>query len=132
MLPIPTGENKVLAGTPVTAEQLAFLERGPTSQNTVLQQLGNPNVIWEDEKLFVYFWDVRQGVLFWAVYASGAGMTDIPKHYLLLIQFDDEERVKRFERTTRPPLKHLIDFLADWVKNTSEHPLQPPLTDLEK
>lgn len=117
MLPVPTAEDKILTGTPVVAQQLAFLELQRTSKAAVIEHLGNPNLIWEDARLFVYAWDMRQGILFWAVggpYAGRAGMTDLAKHYLLLIQFDADERVMRAEKTSRPPSQSLPEFLVDW------------------
>lgn len=123
-LPLPLPEDKVLTGTPVTPEQLSFLAVGRTTADEVTATLGQPNVIWEDVRVFIYIWDMRQGVLFWAVggMAGGtttgqAGMTDIPKHYLLLIQFDEKGRVLRHERTARPLTRSLSDFLVDWLAN---------------
>jgi hypothetical protein len=118
MLPIPITEGKVLAGKPVTEEQLSFIVANITTRQDVIEKLGNPNVIWEDHRVFAYNWDMRQGILFWAVgayYSGGAGMTDIPKHYLLLIQFDEQDLVQRFERTVRPSSQSYIEFLKEWV-----------------
>ena len=120
MLPIPTTEGKVLAGKPVTEEQLSFLVANITTRQDVIERLGNPNIIWEDRRVFAYNWDMRQGILFWAVgahYTGGAGMIDIPKHYLLLIQFDEQYLVQRFERTVRPLSQSYIEFLKEWINN---------------
>jgi len=100
VLPIPTTESKVLAGKPVREEQLSFLKPNITTKQDVIERLGNPNVIWEDVRVFAYNWDMRQGILFWAVgayYSGGMGTEDIPKHYALLIQFDEQDRVQRFD-----------------------------------
>lgn len=118
LLPIPTQESKVLAGTPVTEEQLAFLVLNMTTKSEVTARLGSPDVIWEEARLFAYNWDVRQGILVWAVgggYSGAAGVYDIPKHYMLLIQFDDQDRVQRFERAVRPSNKPYGDFLKEWI-----------------
>ena len=122
MIPIPTPESKILAGKPVTDEQLDFLNLNPTKQE-VMERLGNPSFIWEDKRIFTYNWDMRQGILIWAVgamtasggAAGGGGVEDIPKHYLLLIQFDEQEQVMRWERATRPLYQTYIDFLQDWA-----------------
>lgn len=123
MIPVPTPESKILAGTPVTEEQLYFLNLESTTKQVVMERLGNPNFIWEDERIFTYNWDMRQGILFWAVggmsqgaLGGGGGMTDIPKHHLLLIQFDEQDRVQRFERATRPVYQTYIEFLQYWAK----------------
>ena len=117
-LPIPTQERKVLAGNPVTEEQLVFLDPNVTTKSEVMTRLGSPNVIWEEARLFAYNWEMRQGILIWAVgayYSGAAGMLDIPKHYMLLIQLDDQDRVQRFERAVRPPYKSYGDFLKEWI-----------------
>lgn len=117
IIPIPTTESKVLAGKPVAENQLSFLTRNITTKQEVTERLGSPDVIWEDKRVFVYNWDMRQGILFWAVgaHVTGAfGTEDIPKHYLLLIQFDEQDRVHRVERTVRPLHKSYADFLREW------------------
>jgi outer membrane protein assembly factor BamE (lipoprotein component of BamABCDE complex) len=123
VLPIPTQEKKVLEGTPVAEEQLAFLVLGVTTKNEVTARLGSPDVIWEEARLFAYNWAMRQGVLVWAVgggYSGAAGMSDIPKRYMLLIQFDEQDRVRRFERAVRPSHKSYGDFLEEWVGNSGK------------
>lgn len=120
MLPIPTAERKVLAGTPVAEEQLAFIVPNTTTRSEVVARLGNPDVVWEEARLFVYNWEMRQGILVWAVgayYSGAAGVADIPKHYMLLIQFDDQDRVQRFERAVRPARETYGDFLKEWIRN---------------
>jgi len=120
-LPIPTQARKVLAGNPVTEEQLVFLAPNFTTKSEVLTRLGSPDVIWEEARLFAYNWEMRQGILIWAVgayYSGAAGMSDIPKHYMLLIQFDDQDRVRCFERAVRPAYKSYGDFLKEWIGNS--------------
>jgi hypothetical protein len=133
MVPIPTGEGKVLDGKPITEEQLAFLSPGVTTTQEVVERLGKPIVIWEEARVFVYNWKMRQGILFWAVggasqgaMAGGAGMTDIPRHYLLLIRFDEQERVRYFERAVCPLNVSYSEFLKEWVGNTSATPPRNP------
>lgn len=133
MVPIPTPENKVLAGKQVTDEQLSFLTPSITTKQDVLERLGNPAVIWEDARVFVYRWDMRQGILFWAVgaYYSGAlGMTDIPKKYLFLIRFDEQDRVQRFEQMVCPPYRSYAECLIEWVKDGSKK--APPVKPVKR
>jgi hypothetical protein len=118
ILPIPTTERKVLAGKPVTQEQLAFLTPNVTTKAEVIEHLGSPNVIWEEAQLFSYDWTVRGGVLLWAVagyYSADAGMEDLPKPYSLLIQFDDHGRLRRFEKASHPAFQSYGNFLKEWV-----------------
>jgi outer membrane protein assembly factor BamE (lipoprotein component of BamABCDE complex) len=129
MVPIPIGEGKLLAGKLVSEEQLSFLAPGVTEAQEVVERLGNPVVIWEEARVFVYNWKMRQGILFWAIggasqgaMAGGAGMTDIPKHYLLLIRFDEQEWVRYFERAVCPLNTPYSEFLKEWVRNTTAIP----------
>lgn len=133
MLPVPLSESKVLAGSPVRPEQLAFLVPGRTTREEVVKHLGQPGIVWEDMHVYVYRWDMRQGVLLWAAggmsggaTAGGAGMTDIPKHYLLLLQVDGTGQLLRFERTVRPLMQSLPDFLVDWSAKSSTQTGQSP------
>jgi|GEM_PF-963280 len=122
MLPVPTKESKVLAGKPVKDEQLSFLKPKITTKDEVIERLGHPNIIWDDARAFIYDWDMRQGILFWAVgaYVTGnAGMTDIPKHYQFIARFDEQDRVVDFTRMTRPLFQRYADFLTEWLKNSS-------------
>jgi outer membrane protein assembly factor BamE (lipoprotein component of BamABCDE complex) len=128
-VPVPTKEDKVLSGRPVTEEQIAFLTPKVTTKQEVIEQLGNPNIIWEDARVFVYNWEMRQGVLFWAAgatYSGAVGAKDIPKYYLLLIQFDDQERVLRFERTVRPSSQPYAEFLKEWIRKTDTSDANDP------
>ncbi|MCD6681646.1 MAG: hypothetical protein LT102_13525 [Burkholderiaceae bacterium] len=131
MLPIPTPEHKVLAGKPVSEEQLAILTPGVTTQREVVDRLGQPDVVREEARLYAYDWVMRQGILRWAIgggYSGAAGMTDLPRHYLLLIRFDENDRVQRFERAVRSPLEPYGKFLEKWVAGSgtksSEEPKQ--------
>lgn len=125
ILPIPTQERKVLAGKPVTEEQLVFLSPDTTKKEEVLDRLGSPDVIWEEARLFAYNWVMRRGILLWAVgggYSGAAGSWDIPKRYMLLIQFDDKDRVRRFDRAVWPPHKSYGVFLKEWISNPDKKP----------
>jgi outer membrane protein assembly factor BamE (lipoprotein component of BamABCDE complex) len=127
-IPIPTTETKLLAGKPVVNDQISLLIPEITAKEEVLQIFGNPNVIWEDARIFSYNWDKRQAVLLWAVggYGGGTGgIADIPKQYHLLIQFDEQGRVQRFERAVRPLTQSYIDFLIDW-RNAANRVSQIP------
>ena len=121
LLPIPTEEDKILAGRPVTEAQLSFLVPKITTREEVVENLRTPDIIWEDARVFIYNWEMRQGILFWAAgayYSGGAGMKDITRHHLLLLQFDEQEKVQRFSRKTRPLAQSYADFLRDWLKGS--------------
>jgi hypothetical protein len=117
-IPIPTKETKILSGKPVAEQQIEFLTPGTTTRDEVIRQLGNPHIIWEDARIITYDWDMRRGILLWAAgaYVTGnMGIKDIPKHYLLVIQFDEQDRVARFERAVRPMTQSYMHFLKAWA-----------------
>lgn len=121
MVPVPVSEDKILAGKQVTEEQLLFLTAGVTTKQEVLERLGSPRVIWEDTGIYVYNWQMRQGILFlvWgAHYTGGFDMKDIPRHYLLFIRFDEQDRVRRFERAVCPLHRSYADCLREWEKGS--------------
>jgi hypothetical protein len=119
ILPIPTPERTVLAGKPVTEEELAFLAPYLTTKKEVIDRLGSPDLIWVEANLFAYNWSIRQGILIWGFVGSTLGdIEEIPKRYVLLIQFDEQERVRHFERAVRPAFKSYGDFLKDWVRDS--------------
>lgn len=110
----------MLEGKKVLEEQVSFLTPGVTTKQEVLERLGNPTVIWENACVFAYRWEMRQGILFWAVgaYYSGAlGMTDLPKKYLFLVSFDERDRVRQFGRKVCPSYRSYPDCLTEWVRD---------------
>ena len=128
---IPTGEDKVLDGNPVSEEHISFIQSGVTMKAEVLQRLGQPSLIWENEQLFAYDWEMRQGILFWATpgtYPSATGAFNLGKHYVLLIQFDQEDCVMRFEKTTRPSNEKYGEFLAKWVERSDTNSTKEDIT----
>lgn len=123
-IPVPTSGKKVLSGRPVDDEQLAFLTPAVTTRREVIERLGNPNILWEDARVFAYSWEVRQGAVYWVAY-GGFGREDLPEHHLLLIQFDEHGRLSRFERTIRPASQLYADFLEKWVGQPGPTELEP-------
>lgn len=128
-LPIPLPETKVLEGRPVKQEQLAFLTPTVTPKTQVLEKLGEPNVIWEEANLFGYYWTMRCGVIIWAAgggYTADMGVIEIPKRYVFLIQFDQKDRVRRFEKVAHPVFTADGEFLRQWIATTNiircQHP----------
>lgn len=134
-IPVPT-EDAVLSGRPVTEEQLAFIKAGETTKKELVDRLGQPQIIWEPAQVYVYEWDVRAGVLIWAVgggYSGAAGVTDLLERNVFLIEFDDSDYVRRFEKSERPIFQSYGDFLREWaagpIANTHEGTSHREVTD---
>jgi predicted GH43/DUF377 family glycosyl hydrolase len=90
--------------------------------------LGQPNVIWEDKRVFAYEWETSQGYLIVMVYgARDIGTPKIPRYRLMLVQFDANDRVTRFKRTGKPLLgRSYADILQDWVAEGGPTPAPAP------
>ena len=115
---IPMPENKVLSGERITDKQLLFIEQGATSKSEVVDQLGQPNVNVIDKNIYAYDWQTRQALMIWAVsngYQGSVGAIDIPKNYVFLIRFDDQDRVTNYEITTRSMFISYGDHLMEWI-----------------
>ena len=122
MLPVPLSENKVLAGKSISEYRLSFLQSKSATRQDVEERIGKPDILWEDERVYVYDWDMRQGVLLYAMgggYSGAAGLQEIPRHHLLIIRFDEQDRVADFARTTRPMLQPYANFLREWLSKSS-------------
>ncbi len=116
-IPIPIPADEVTSGHEISEEEVLFIESGVTTKQQVLERLGDPSVIWEDERVVAYNWDhvgLRVANVFAGGYTAGVVVLDVPSHYVLLIQFDEADRVKKFERTTIPPRSY-GPFLREWV-----------------
>lgn len=123
ILPIPTNEKVVLTGKPVTLDQLSFLSANATTKKDVIEHLGNPTIIWEEARIFSYDWAVRDGIFVWMLaggYTATGGIEDIPKRYSLIIQFDDHDHIKHFEKAVRPALQSYGGFLKEWVRKQAK------------
>ncbi|WAC06725.1 MAG: hypothetical protein OS130_10740 [Thermodesulfobacteriota bacterium] len=126
-LPIPTGQ-KVIRGKQVNQEEMALLTPNVTTKKEVIDRLGEPFVRYD--RLFVYQWTVRWGYLPWIlvpispvpVGSSGntEGIKELTKDYGFLILFDEQDRVRRFEKMWLHGLntpESLENFLREWVRN---------------
>ena len=101
---IPTTENKVLSGEKIEDEQLVFIEPGITGKSEITNQLGPPDIYLIDKNIFAYDWQTRRAIMIWAIgngYQGSVGVLDIPKNYVLLVQFDRQDIVRNYEITTR-------------------------------
>lgn len=129
---IPTTEGKLLWGRRLSEEQMASLRLGMTRAD-VATQLGEPDVIWENQKVHAYAWDVRSAVV---IAASGLGgamfatYEDIAKHYVFLAQFDQTDRLARYARTVRK-FHSFGAHVTDWVARSGGFSLSPESTPLQ-
>ncbi len=125
LLPIPTSETKVLSGRRVTDEQTSSLQVGVTTKTDIVMLLGAPDVFWEDQRIFAYNWTVRRGVIFAVIFTGAVGIFDIPKGYVLLIQFDENAVVQRFVRVTGSLSEAYREVVVKWGEQREERETVP-------
>ncbi len=112
MLPLPR-----LDPPGITDEQLAPIEMGKTTPAEVEAVLGEPDIIWDTERIWVY--EVGpSGHIIWVAgggYSFGGGMIDLGED-VVIMRFDEEGRVGRLDRRTGPLSRHDYgDFLRAWL-----------------
>ena len=85
-----TGEAK---RTEIAEGTLKFMKVESTTKQEVLLRLGEPLKVWRGEANFVYADFTKDGIPL----GPGIGVPVSQNLYLLLIEFDDNNRVKKFE-----------------------------------
>ncbi len=116
-----TGEAK---RTEIAEETLKFIKVESTTKQDVLLRLGEPLKVWRGEANFLYADFTKDGIPL----GPGIGVPVSQNLYLLLIEFDDNNRVKKFEVkkkllpgtiTTKSNVYHhrraLLEQLSRWV-----------------
>jgi hypothetical protein len=99
-LVIPVKENEVTSGRKLKTEETAGWRIGETKRAEVLQQLGRPYAEFLDLNVIAYEWIVVSAIMPWFVaggYSAAGGVEDIRQEHLLLVGFDEAERVAKFE-----------------------------------
>jgi hypothetical protein len=103
LLPIPTPEhqNDDLPGrSNVTAEVIESLKPGLTTRLEILQRLGAPDGVFDNERTFVYLWSKTAGYFVWAFFSNvqaGSGAETIGKGYALIVELDEAGKFRRHE-----------------------------------
>lgn len=126
---IPASEEEVLSGHKLTSENIAFIEPGIASRSDVIQKLGRPNMDFKDLRIIAYSWEVLGAYMPWAVggpYSAAGGVEKIGKPYVLLIAFDQEDRVSKFEIKERWPLDTVRSHAIKWIERESLDVPKPP------
>ena len=110
-VPLPRGKP----GIP--DERLAPIEVGKTTQGEVQAILGEPTVIWEPERVWVYE-EGPSGAFLWiipGIPASAIFLTELGDD-VVIMRFDQGGRVERLNRRTAPVnRRHYGRFLRAWL-----------------
>jgi hypothetical protein len=128
---LPLGGSDI--GRRVSKDQLTFVRPGTTSKTEVIAQLGEPNVIWENERVLAYNWDVIRSKYLVGVLGPGSsppyGTVENRTHCILFFRFDPEDRVERFELTRRPSTVSYGEHLRKWVRQDRRQLNPEPLAE---
>jgi hypothetical protein len=113
IVPIPVDHTK---GRAVDVDPKIAIKIGVTTREEITARLGEPDAVWERERIIAYSWEHANWFVMGVVYRLGdfAGYTYTAQ--MLLIQFDASGRVARAERVERPARQDYGDFLIDWAK----------------
>lgn len=95
---------------PVAKEVVESLRVGSTRKEEVLLRLGEPDVAWKGERVFAYRWIMGRG----AIVASPSAAQAIPKTYLLLIEFDEDNLITRYEVKERLFFRLSSEEISEW------------------
>ena len=87
--------KKPIAGVEINATRLRFIEPGVTTRSQVTQELGPAYATFEDVRVLAYSWELRAGYVVWT-YPLGVGTQMVGQPYVLLIELDEVDHVRRF------------------------------------
>lgn len=123
IVPIPTAK-KTLAGTEIEPARQKLIQPGVSTASEVAKELGPPTARFDDIRVYAYAWEARIGYLLWAFGGGGpqagaagdGGVETLTQGYILLIEFDEQDRVRRFETTKQGSHDTVRSRAAVWAK----------------
>jgi outer membrane protein assembly factor BamE (lipoprotein component of BamABCDE complex) len=111
---IPSSMEEPISGREVSKENLDFVQIGGTTKTEISERLGTPTVFWADKNIFAYNWKILSWHFLWVDPTGHFGGGDIDEDHILLIQFDRDNLVERFELTVHSPWDSYGDHLTKW------------------
>jgi len=93
---IPTPEHRIQGRVPCDNDKTNFMVRDTTSKEEVLLNLGEPDLVLNHERIFVYRWEMVAAYFAVGAYGGGA-VGPIQRTSFLIIEFDDRNKVSRHE-----------------------------------
>ena len=93
---IPTPEHRIAGRVPCDEEKTTFIVKETTSKEEVLLKLGEPDLVLNQETIFVYRWEMVAAYFVVGGYGAGA-MGPIQRPHFLIIEFNDRNIISRHE-----------------------------------
>jgi hypothetical protein len=93
---IPTPEHRIAGRVPCDDEKTTFMVKETTSKEEVLLKLGEPDLVLNQEKIFVYRWEMVAAYFIVGGYGAGA-IGPIQRPHFLIIEFNDKNIIIRHE-----------------------------------
>jgi hypothetical protein len=93
---IPTPEHRIGGRVPCDEEKTAFMVKDTTKKEEVLLKLGEPDLVLNQERIFVYRWEMVAAYFFVGAYYSGGG-GPIQRPHFLIIEFNERNIIRRHE-----------------------------------
>jgi len=109
ILPVPVDHTRGRAVDPKT------IAVGVTTKDEVFARVGEPDAIWEDERIVVYGWE-HANWLFAALFPNDAGAAYRYSDQLLFVQFDETGRAARADWVERPKEVSFGTLVRNWAK----------------
>ena len=121
---IPTPEHGLIEGRgKINKSDITFLTVGKTTKEDVLLRFGEPDMVLHDQRIMIYHWKVING--YWIVAGPCPGCGDlgpISKDYSVMLEFDEQGRLKRFERGGSL-WSDTLNRVGKWTSSDSKKPL---------
>jgi len=93
---IPTPEHRDHGRVPCDDEKTTCMVKDTTSKEEVLLKLGEPDLVLNKERTFVYRWEMVAAYFFVGGYYAATG-GPIQRPHFLIFEFDDKNIVVRHE-----------------------------------
>jgi hypothetical protein len=121
---IPTPEHRIAGRVPCDDEKTSFMMKDTTSKEEVLLKIGEPDLVLNREKIFVYRWEMVAAYFFVGGYGAGAA-GPIQRPHFLIIEFNNKNIVSRYE--VRASLFSSSTPPVDTFKSPQQSASAPPL-----
>ena len=106
IIPLPHAKRPIEGSRQDLGESAAtVLKRPAATRADVISALGEPDLSWDNDRVFVYRWSVSDLAVLVAAgggYSGTAGIAECPAHYFVLVEFDKTGRVRRWEQRKGP------------------------------